>query len=127
MNQTEQPRQLKKSDVRKKLPSRELLLSREPWLPTIYEIADASAIQALQRGDATPDQQKRALSFIIMTICCTYELPYRPGQEEGARNTDFAIGKMYVGQQIVKMLNTPTSQMKRDEPNADAHDPTGGV
>lgn len=69
-----------------------------PYIPIDWEPADISAIQALQRGDASPDQQRRALDYII-TLAGTYDLSYRP---DSARDTDFAEGKRWVGLQVVK-------------------------
>lgn len=72
-----------------------------PYVPAPYELADASAIQALQRGDASPDQQRRALDYVINNLCANYDLSYRPDSD---RDTAFAEGKRFVGLQIVKML-----------------------
>lgn len=72
------------------------------FAPAEWEVADAGALQALQRGDATKAQQQRALRFIVERIACTYDQPFRPGHDG---QTDFACGKMFVGQQIVKLLN----------------------
>lgn len=83
----------------------------EPWKPADWEIPDAAALQALQRGDATEDQQRRALRFIIETVCGTYDLAYRP---VSARDTDFALGKAFVGQQLVKLLHINTHALKSD-------------
>lgn len=83
----------------------------EPWKPSDWDVADASALQALNRGDATEEQQRRALRFVIETLCGTYDLAYRPAS---ARDTDFALGKAYVGQQIVKLLHVNTSAFRED-------------
>ncbi len=74
----------------------------QPWHPAPYEDADVYAIKALAAGVASADQQKRALGWVINTLCGTYDMPYRPG-EGGDRDTVFACAKMYVGQQIVKL------------------------
>jgi hypothetical protein len=79
------------------------------WLPPGWDIADAHAIQRLASGEATPDQQKRALRYVVETLCATYDLPYRP---ESARDTDFALGRMFVGQQIVKLTKINLSTLK---------------
>lgn len=71
-----------------------------PWIPPQWDEADAVALQALCSGTANEGQQQRAISWIINTACATYDLPYRP---ESARDTDFALGKQFVGQQIVKL------------------------
>ncbi len=78
---------------------------REPWKPAAYETADAYALKALRDGEATPEQQVRALDWIVMTACETYNMSYRPGGPDGDRDTAFAEGKRFVGLQIVKMLN----------------------
>lgn len=92
-------------------------------IPAEWELADASALQALASGNATSDQQKRALKWIIEAAAGTYEMSYRPGAEDGRRATDFAEGRRMVGNQIVKLLNAPLAAMRRKEPNADPHEP----
>ena len=83
----------------------------EPWKPSHYEVADVAAIQALARGDATEDQQKRALRYLIETLCGTYDMAYRPASP---RDTDFALGKAFVGQQLVKFLIINVHALKDD-------------
>jgi hypothetical protein len=86
-----------------------------PWKPPHYEVADVAAIQAVARGDATPEMQLRAIKYIIEGICGTYDFPYRPGGHEGERDTNVAIGRMFVGQQIVKMLKLNLEFLRRKE------------
>ena len=81
-----------------------VLEQHRPWKPPSYEPADASAIQALGIGNATPDQQKRALTWIIEKASARYDMPYRPGGHEGERDTNFALGKMSVGISIVYLM-----------------------
>lgn len=95
-----------------KKPRKAVVGENAPWLPPHYDIADASAIQALQRGEATFEQQQRALKWIIENACKTYDMPYRPGGDEGRRDTDFALGRQFVGQQIVKLLKLNLSIMR---------------
>lgn len=71
-----------------------------PYIPIDWEPADIAAIQALQRGDASPDQQRRALDYII-TLAGTYDLSYRP---DSVQDTAFAEGKRFVGLQVIKAL-----------------------
>jgi hypothetical protein len=85
-------------------PVRESLADRAPWKPAPWQPADAGALQALVRGDCPAHLQQRVVAFIVNDLCGTYDLPYRPGGDEGDRDTDFACGKMWVGQQIVKLL-----------------------
>ncbi len=93
---------------------RQAVAEHAPWKPVKYELADAGALQALLRGDATKDQQQRALRFVIENIAATYDEPYRPGSDEGARDTTFALGRAYVGRQIVKLLKLNLSALRRD-------------
>ena len=81
------------------------------YLPPKASIADTSALQALQRGEADPEQQKRALKWIIEEVCMTYDWPYRPG-EDGQRETDIALGRVFCGQQIVKELKINLLNLK---------------
>lgn len=74
----------------------------DPWKPTEWEPADVAAIQALTRGEATADQQRRAVDYIIRDIAGTYDMSYRPSSD---RDTAFAEGKRFVGLQIVKAVN----------------------
>ncbi len=83
----------------------------EPWKPSHWEIPDAAALQAVHRGEATPEQQQRALQYVIETLCGTYDLAFRPAS---GRDTDFALGKVWVGQQIVKLLHINTHALKSD-------------
>lgn len=75
-----------------------------PAFPPVWDKTDVYAIQALAMGNANDLQQKRALDFII-GLCGTYDLSYRPGGQEGDRDTAFAEGKRFVGLQIVKLIN----------------------
>lgn len=74
-----------------------------------WEDYHISAIQALSRGDANAEQQKLALQYIVNNICLTYDMPYRPDNQ---RDTDFLLGRMYAGQQIVKLLRVNLNKIK---------------
>lgn len=65
------------------------------WHEHIQEVV---ALQALAEGRADAGQQALALRFVVECLAATYDMPYRPGS---SRDTDFAAGKMWVGQQIV--------------------------
>ena len=80
-----------------------------PHIPPEWELADAVAFQALVRGEAEPEQQKRALKWIIESAAGTYEFSYYPSE----RDTAFALGRVFVGQQIVKLTHVNVSAMRR--------------
>jgi len=83
-----------------------------PFIPPEYELAEASAFQALERGDADEFQQKRALRWLIERAAGTYEFQYYPSE----RDTAFALGRAFVGQQVVKLLRLNVGQLrKRDQ------------
>ena len=82
-----------------------------PWHHAEYDEAITGAIKALTAGVANDAQQKRALGWIIYTLCGTYDQPYRPG-EGGDRDTVFACAKQFVGQQIVKQTKLTTPERR---------------
>ena len=82
-----------------------------PFVPIPWENADALSLQRLQSGAASAVEQKRALAWILKCTGLTDE-PYRPGDEGGRRDTDFALGKAHVGRQIAKLLNLDLSRVR---------------
>ncbi len=82
-----------------------------PHMPAPYDIADASAIQALMRGEADAYQQQRALKWIIEQAAGTYEFQYYPSE----RDTAFALGRGFVGQQVIKLSKLNTQSLRRPE------------
>lgn len=65
-----------------------------------HEIADVSAFQALERGDASPDQQKRALAWLINVAAMTYQPTFMADPYKSA----YAEGRRFVGLKVVKLL-----------------------
>jgi len=120
MTEGEQPRHpaLPKPTPQRRKPqvTTESLLDNAPWQPAKYELADVTAIQAVARGDAGPDQQKRALDWIIKQACDPYGFSYRPNSD---RDTSLALGRQFAGQQIVKLLHLNPAGLRRNERNAD--------
>lgn len=80
----------------------------EVFEPAKWEVADASALQALVRGDATEHQQQRAINWIIYNAAGTYDLEYRTEPRDHA----FASGRRFVGLQVLKMLKLNTAAFK---------------
>lgn len=113
----EQPGQSRTPSVR------ESLEANAPWKPAPYELADASAIQALADGTANPEQQRRALDWIVYGACRLRDEAYRPGDLAGERDTAFALGQQNVGRQIAKLRTINIGVLRRNEPQADAHEP----
>jgi hypothetical protein len=80
----------------------EALQKHAPWRPVECSPEDIGALQAMYRGAAEPYQQKRVLDFII-ELSRNHGAQYFPG-ENGRRDTDFALGRAFVADQLVTLL-----------------------
>jgi hypothetical protein len=76
-----------------------------PWAEPVWTRAECVALKHLAAGTADEFAQKRALDWIVNVLCETYGLSFRPSPDGGQRATDFASGKQFVGQQIVRLIN----------------------
>jgi hypothetical protein len=74
--------------------------------PGYLNKADAIAIKAMAQGEATPDQQKRALDAVMYRIACMDDLSFRADDHGGERDGAFAEGKRYVALQMKKIIHT---------------------
>lgn len=79
--------------------------------PPHYENVDVGAVQALASGTASPDQQRRALDWIITAASATYDQSFNPDSD---RLTSFAEGRRFVGNQIVKLTKLNLSKLQKD-------------
>ena len=86
-----------------------------PHLRCDWDAPVAAAVQALQRGDAGPDQQKQFLNWLVNVAAGTYNQSY---QETGDRDTTFAEGRRFVGLQIVKLLHVSLNALRKVQTNA---------
>lgn len=84
---------------------KKLRIAASVHAPIVADASDAAAIQALAKGNATAEQQKRALTWIITKAAGTYEFAYHVGAD-GERDTSVHLGRQFVGHQIVGLLNT---------------------
>lgn len=75
----------------------------EPWLPPGYTIADAQAVRALAQGVAEPEQQRRAMRWIIDRCAATYQDTHFPTDADRC----FANGRRFVGLRLVSIINMP--------------------
>ena len=82
------------------------------WAPADWDEDDARALKALQAGNASDVQQRRALGWIINRACLTYDEPFHP---DNPRVTDFILGRRNVGLQIVKLLNVKLGTLQKAE------------
>jgi len=85
------------------------------------ELADLHAIRALARGDASEEQQRRALRCIIEELSGLYRLSY---VSESDRDTSFAEGRRSVGFAIVGIVKLGADEIGRAYKTAMADQPT---
>lgn len=86
--------------------------SKPVWFPVDYTTRVVRALQALAAGKATDTQQRLAIDWIVNKAASTYDWPFRP---DSARDTDIALGRQFVGQQIVKLINLDPKILRKAE------------
>lgn len=74
-----------------------------PWFPVNWSenVPAVYALKALSEGKADEGQQKMALDYIVHVVAKRYEIPYFP---DSPTDSAFASGKLYVGEQILKLI-----------------------
>ncbi len=82
---------------------------REAYAAPHWEIEDAGALQALNRGEAEPHQQQRAMKYIIEVLAGAYDMSFRP---ESDRSTCFAEGRRFVGNRIVFLTKVNLAKLQ---------------
>src|SRR5258708_16799816 len=100
---SEQPKQLKAK-----------VKAASAWDPAPWEDHHAHAMQALSVGNASPDQQRAALQWIIEGACGHNDWAYRPASE---RDTAMFLGRQFVAKQGIKLINLNISALKRSKVN----------
>jgi len=76
-------------------------------------IRETRALKALEAGEATPDQQRLALQAIIKGFARTHDQSFVP--DEPASHTAFLEGRRFVGNQVLRHLKRPVSELHPDE------------
>ena len=79
-----------------------------------WDIPTAASIQALIKGEATPDQQRGAMHWLINQACGTYNISF---SEIGDRETCFAEGRRFVGTNIVKLNTLSLNALRKAQQN----------
>ena len=88
-----------------------------PFFRCEWDIPVVSAVQAVERGEATPEQQKLFLSWLVNTAAATYDISF---QIEGDRETAFAEGRRFVGANVVKLLKLSTNALLKAKGQSNA-------
>lgn len=79
--------------------------------PAHFGLADAIAVQALAQGKADEAQQLAAWKWILEGACGLPQWAYR----DTPRETDIALGRHFVGQQLVGITKVSISALKKRE------------
>ena len=85
----------------------------EVFAPATWTPADIYAIQACIAGTATPEQQQRAIAWIVYNAAATDDVEYRPD----ARDHAFSSGRRFVGLQIRKLMVLKASAFVKNSEN----------
>jgi hypothetical protein len=106
------PRRTTSADIAGWIERRELTtpLPEDERLPAAYDDRDIAAIKACRYGTASPEQQQRAIEWIVWAAG-TYHEPYRPDPLATARLT----GRASIGREIVKLINSKTGRQADGE------------
>ena len=82
-----------------------------PNHPAAVGVAVAAAIKALHAGTADSHQQQIALQWIIREACGKAYFPFHADP----RLTDFALGKLFVADQIIGFFNADLSTLRSND------------
>ena len=75
-----------------------------------FSKADVAAIKATYKGEATADQQARALNWIIKQAAGIADDPFDP---KNARVTDYNLGRRAVGLAVARLIEMPSAAMEK--------------
>lgn len=81
-----------------------------PCFTCPWDEPTALAVQALARGAAEPDQQVRALQWIVEVAGAAYQTSFVP---ESERQTSFLEGRRFVAGQIVKLTKINVNTLRK--------------
>jgi len=71
----------------------------------------ALAVKSIEKGTATPDQQKFFLKFMIEFGCRTYDSDWYPGDRD---TSSFAAGVRHVGRQLALFAGMKIGTIKQE-------------
>jgi len=90
---------------------RECLPHKDPTAPPDYTEADVQAIRAVWNGNATAEQQRRCIGWMLAAFG-THDMSFRPSSD---RLTSFAEGRRHAGTTIIYMLKTAETKTDSDK------------
>lgn len=84
-----------------------------------WDASVVGAFKAMEAGKARPDQQQAFVNFVIGQLAGTYDLSFRPDDLGGDRDTAFAEGRRFVGQQIRRVIMTDYETLTGRKPSGE--------
>lgn len=82
-----------------------------PFHPPKYDKQVVIAFQMVHEGKGSPGQQQMVIDYVINEICRTYDMSYFPDNQ---RDTDFAEGKRFVGNEVIKLLKLKVGRLEEE-------------
>ncbi len=83
---------------------------QKPNVPPCFRInepvteQEIHALRALERGEASSNQQQLALRVLLVKLSGVYDQGFVPGAPD---QTQFREGRSFVGQQALKLIRSP--------------------
>jgi hypothetical protein len=74
-------------------------------------VADLAAVKALHAGTASPEQQRRALDWIMKSVAGIGEVSFHPGDSHA---TAFREGRRFVGLILANVLAKSMDALRRE-------------
>lgn len=85
---------------------------RRPYDLAPHDEFDRGSIVALLKGEADQRQQLRAVDWLLYKACGLRDNQYVPDSD---RDTAFALGKRFVGLELVRVSKAEAKQERTDE------------
>ena len=82
----------------------------QPWDYAKPTLAEARALHAFSRGEASPEDQKTAFKWIVMKACRAGQEVFAPGQQDVS---SYLAGRLSVSLQIGWVLGQPVEAFRQ--------------
>lgn len=77
---------------------------------------EVESVKALYAGEASPEQQRRALALIVNRLARAHDVSYVPRDPHAS---SFLAGRAFVGAQVLKLVNLPVGALIIQETKSD--------
>ena len=82
------------------------------WFACESEAGDIGAAKAMLAGEATPDQQKRFVAWLVNNACGYNEVAWEP---DNSHATSFEAGRRFVAVQVIKLTKLTLGKKNAQE------------